>query len=407
MKLLVVMASCPFPPRVGSAIVACNNIREIAKNHSVSLICLDIARELGDFGKSFEQVEFVPPTKHSRFIQLVRYGFYTLRGIPTFVIANRSRLMEMRVRQLLENHDFDAILLYEISAIQYCPPSSYQKVIANVEDPLSIKHNRMNELPVWSFWQKMKLSVNERLASRFEKIHFPRLAKVLLLSETDKQAIQEQGGYENIGCVSYGVDRQPPEAIAAYEERTEGMIVYSGSMFHPPNVDGALFFLQSIFPLVLDEYPTAVLWIVGADPDRRIFAAAERFKEHVVITGRVPDLSAYLRQALVSVCPVRLKIGVQTKILEAFSWGTPVVTTSAGNSGICGSSGRDLWVEDDPGMFAGRVAALLRRERWEQFSARGRAFGEDRFSWERSAREIEQHIEGLSAKAGCSGISSP
>jgi glycosyltransferase involved in cell wall biosynthesis len=82
--------------------------------------------------------------------------------------------------------------------------------------------------------------------------------------------------------------------------------------------------------------------------------------EHVVITGKVDDVSEYLRQAVVSICPVRLKVGVQTKILEALTFGTPVVTTSAGNSGIAGRSGEEMWVEDDPRNFAFRVVSLLR-----------------------------------------------
>ena len=116
------------------------------------------------------------------------------------------------------------------------------------------------------------------------------------------------------------------------------------------------------------------------------------FGEHVVITGRVNDMSEYLQRAKVSICPVRLKIGVQTKILEALSWGTPVVTTSAGNSGIGGCSGSELWVEDELNLFASRVVSLLRGENWQRFSEEGRKLVDERFSWERSAMELEQHI---------------
>jgi glycosyltransferase involved in cell wall biosynthesis len=171
-------------------------------------------------------------------------------------------------------------------------------------------------------------------------------------------------------------------------------------MFHLPNVDGALFFLQDIFPLVVRDYPSTVLWIVGADPDVRIRDAATRFGEHVVITGRVKDMSDYLKRAKVSICPVRLKIGVQTKILEALSWGTPVVTTSAGNSGIGGLAGGELWVEDDPSLFAGRVVELLRGKNWDALSKGGRQLASERFSWENSASELEQHIMSIHAARG-------
>ncbi len=392
MKLLIVMTSYPFPPLVGSAIVAYNNIKEISKNHLIYFICLDVPKERGDFAEFVEQIEFVRPKKVPRLIQLFRNVFYMLFRIPAFITASKSHEMQTRVKELIERDKFDAILLYEITAIQYCPPSSYNKVIVNVEDPQSIKLNRMNRLPIWSLWQKVRLFVYARLTERFENRYFPKMAKVLLLSEADMRDMRERGGYDNIGYVSYGFNKRSIEEIVGYKGRCEGMIIFSGSMFHPPNVDGALFFLQHIFPLVLQEYSTAILWIVGAEPDMRIRDAASCFGKYVVITGRVNDMSDYLQRAKVSICPVRLKIGVQTKILEALSWGTPVVTTSAGNNGIGGCSGSELWVEDEPNIFASRVISLLRGEDWQRFSEEGRKFVEERFSWERSAMELEQHI---------------
>jgi glycosyltransferase involved in cell wall biosynthesis len=300
--------------------------------------------------------------------------------------------MRKRVTELMERDKFDAILLYELAAVQYCPPAYYKKLVVNIEDPPSIKARRTKGLPVCSLWKKIKLSVHARLTEHYEKGILPKVAKVVVLSEEDAKDMRKEGKYDNIGSVSYGINKQPTEKIVSFEERTEGMIIFSGNMFHPPNVDGALFFLRHIFPLVLQEYPAAILWIVGAEPDKRIRDAAACFGEHVVITGMVKDISEYLRRAKVSICPVRLKIGVQTKILEALSWSTPVVTTTAGNSGIGGCSGSELWVEDEPNIFAGRVVALLRGEGWHQLSEKGRKLVEERFSWERSAMELEQHL---------------
>jgi glycosyltransferase involved in cell wall biosynthesis len=391
MRLLVVMTSYPFPPQAGSAIIAYNNIREISKKYSVYFICLDNPKKLGDFAEFAEQIEFVRPEKVSRFTKLCRGVFYMLLGIPAFVTEHMSRQMQKRVAELIERDKFDAILLYEIAAVQYCPPVCYKKMLVSIEDPPSIKTRRMKDLSVYSLWKKTKLLVHAKLTEHYENGIIPKVAKVLLLSEEDAKEMREKG-YDNIGCVPYGVARRPAEEIVGCEGRTEGMIVFSGSMFHPPNVDGALFFLRHIFPLVLQEYSTAVLWIVGAEPDTRIRDAAACFGEHVVITGRVNDIQEYLRRAKVSICPVRLKIGVQTKILEALSWGTPVVTTSAGNSGIGGCSGSELWVEDEPNIFASRVVSLLRGEGWNQLSEKGRKLAENGFSWERSAMAIEQHI---------------
>lgn len=400
MRLLVAMTSYPFPPRVGSAIVAYHNIKELSKKHSVYFVCRDIAKEPGDFAEFVEKIEFISPPKIPKFVQLLRCFFYMLLGIPVFITEGMSCDMQKRVRQLVEHDKFDAILLYEIAAIQYFPPTCYTKMIVNIEDPPSIKLHRMKGLSVCSLWKQAKLFIHAKLTERYENRVLFRIAKVLVLSQEDAKDMRQKGGYANIGHMPYGVKKQPVEKIVSYDGRTEGMIVFSGSMFHPPNIDGALFFLQDIFPLVLKEYTTAIFWIVGANPDTRIQHAAARFGDHVVITGRVNDISEYLQRAKVSVCPVRLKIGVQTKILEALSWGTPIVTTIAGNSGIGGRSGSELWVEDEPNIFAGRVVALLRGEGWRQLSEEGKKLMENRFSWERSAMELEQHIVSIQTVGG-------
>ncbi len=393
MRLLVVMGHpCPFPPRTGSAILAYNNIKELSKNHSIHLIFLGAPNENHNLAEFVDQVDLVTRKTKSRFVTLLHYIIGMLQGVPAFVTAHMSHEMNKRVSTLCESGKFDAVILYAMSSIQYCPASCYKKALVNIEDPQSIQLYRMAKLNV-PFWQKLKFIIYARLTARYEHLFLPKMAKVLLLSEADLRDMHKQGGYDNLGYVPYGICQRNQEEIWPYEDRTNGMVVFTGNMFHPPNIDGALFFLRNVFPLILKEYSLATLWIVGDKPDARIRKAAAKFGKHVILTGRVDDMSVYLQRAKVSICPVRLKIGVQTKILEALSWGTPIVTTHVGSSGIGGGSGRGMWIEDEPVQFANRVVSLLNGKDWRQFSDEGRKFVAEHFSWRRSAIELEHHIE--------------
>ncbi|MDP2830261.1 MAG: glycosyltransferase [Sulfuricellaceae bacterium] len=394
MRLLVVMTHYPFPPLVGSTIVAFNSIKHLSKHHAIDFVCLQPQKSLVNSPKFVERVELVPQRNVSRPIMWWRYLFYMLAGIPSSVSAYASKDMRVKVKDVIFNGKYDAVLLFEMSTIQYCPPSCYSKLIVNIEDPQSIKLNRLAELSIWSLWDRAKLYVLARLSEHYENRLLPRMAKVLLLSAADMNDMRERGGYGNLAYIPYGVEQRSSTEIADYEDR-EKTVIFSGSMYHPPNIDGALFLLNDIFPLVLQEFPSAVLWIVGADPDARIYEAAAKFEKQVVITGRVNDVAGYIKRATVSICPVRLRIGVQTKILEALSWGTPVVTTSAGNRGIGGDSGLHLWVEDDPYQLAKRIVELLQGHEWTRISEEGRKFATERFSWEGSAVQLERHLESL------------
>ena len=173
------------------------------------------------------------------------------------------------------------------------------------------------------------------------------------------------------------------------------MIVITGNMFHTPTVDAVEFFCNKVFPLICKREPSVTLWLVGDSPVRRVRKWTRNSR--IKVTGFVPDIRNYLRQAMVSVCPIRLRIGTQTKILEALACGTPVVTSSAGNHGIGAVSGEHLYVADDPVDFADKTVALLRGERWSEFSRNGRRFVEDNFTWEKSVMKLEQILEQLVA----------
>ena len=110
MKLLVVMLSYPFPPRVGSAIIAYNNIKEISKKHSVYFICLDFAKEPGDFAEFVEQIEFISPKKIPKFIRRFRYVFNMLLRIPYLPTMYMLHEIQKRVRNLIEDNKLDAKL---------------------------------------------------------------------------------------------------------------------------------------------------------------------------------------------------------------------------------------------------------------------------------------------------------
>jgi glycosyltransferase involved in cell wall biosynthesis len=296
----------------------------------------------------------------------------------------------------LDAEEFDVILLYELTAIQYCPDPFLRKAVANLEDPQALKLKRMIKLPIWAPAQRLKLLLDLALVTRYERKMIPRLGRTLVLSANDAEDLRKQTGLSNISDVPYGMTMPAADENPFLRSRNEGMIVFSGNMFHPPNVDGIIFFLDNIFHVICDKACNAKLWIVGNHPDSRIFEAAERFGDKVVITGGVPSVSDYLRKAVVSICPVRLKIGVQTKILEAMALGTPVVSTNAGNSGIGGQSGDHLWVEDEPEFFADRVVSLLAGDKWGELSRGGRRLVSARFGWESSVQQLLGQLKEVS-----------
>jgi len=404
-KILIVMQHYPFPPKAGAAIAAFNHMKRLSEDYVLHLLCADgghAEMKISDKDVGANQVHVIKTKPVSRVQQILYHAYYVLARKPFPSQNCLAWSMRQQIRALDEMENYDSILLYGIDTTPYCPPSCYEKAIINVEDAQSIKHYRLARLEVFSLFEKVKLVVYAACTQFYEYLFLHNFKKVHLLSSADADEMRLQGSYNNIGFVPYGVSLYQGDEYCSEQAREKGMIVFSGNMFHKPNVDGALFLLNDVFPLILEGYPAAQLWIVGNNPDAKIYSAAARFNTSVLITGGVSDISTYIRKAMVSVCPIRLRIGVQTKVLEALSWGTPVVTTTAGNRGICAVSGRDLWVEDNPADFANRIVSMLKGDNWQKFSEEGMKFVSLNFQWKRSAEMLLSDIENMAS----SGINS-
>lgn len=136
------------------------------------------------------------------------------------------------------------------------------------------------------------------------------------------------------------------------------VVLFTGHLSHPPNVDAVLYFLRSIWPQIAAEVPGAQCRIVGAHPADAVVAAARAVG--VELVANVPDIRPYFRAARVYVVPMRFGGGVRNKILEAWAMGVPVVTTTMGAEGIPAQDGGNCWLRDTPADFAAQVVALLR-----------------------------------------------
>ena len=137
------------------------------------------------------------------------------------------------------------------------------------------------------------------------------------------------------------------------------VVVCSGRWRHPPNRDAVDWVLQEVWPRLRRQVPSAELWIVGADPPGRWDRS--HGVDGVRLFPNVPDMRDVLRQAHVSLCPVRVHAGIQNKILEALSVGVPVVSLPISAEPVAGAVGCGaVEVAVDSDAFVAKTVAWLR-----------------------------------------------
>jgi len=169
--------------------------------------------------------------------------------------------------------------------------------------------------------------------------------------------------------------------------RERGTILFYGTLSYYPNLDGLLFFLREIMPIVRRDHPSARLKVVGADPPE----ALRRFEARdVTFTGFAPDLRPHLDAANVIIAPLRIGGGTRLKVLEAMAMAAPVVSTSLGAEGIAVASGREVLLADSAETFAADVVRVLRDDGLAaELGAAGRRLIETSYDWRASARALD------------------
>jgi glycosyltransferase involved in cell wall biosynthesis len=155
-------------------------------------------------------------------------------------------------------------------------------------------------------------------------------------------------------------------------------LLFVGHYAHNPNEDAVSYFVKEIFPLIRQDLPGVVFYMVGSYMTEAVQALAS---QDVVAVGYVPDLTPYLEGCRVFVAPLRYGAGIKGKIAQSMGFGLPVVTTSIGTEGMGLIDGKHVLIADSPAAFARAVVRLYRDDPlWEEMSRNALSHIQSNFS---------------------------
>ncbi|MFZ5863284.1 MAG: glycosyltransferase [Nitrospirota bacterium] len=395
--------SFPLPLKSGGRIRVFHLIKRLAARHRITLLCLvdseeDFAAHRAELAALCERVIGVRwrPGVMGLLGRVVRSGAWGVR-LPVVVLNKRSAELAAALRELLRRDSFDVVQIEWIQMAQHVAESDLpllaRRGILVEHDVAWIPLERRAAVAAgvarW-FWRR-----EARLMQSFETAAAARCAAVVAMSSEDAARLAAQG-LRNVTVVPNGVD------VGYYREgvaptKDPRTVIFIGWWRHDPNVDGLLFFLRDIWPLIIRDAPDARLVVVGAPVPavRRAAARAPR----VELAGYVPDVRPHLRAAAVSVVPLRVGGGTRLKILESMAAGTAVVSTSVGCEGLGLTPDQHLVVADAPDAFAAGVVRMLRDPALRQRIEREAFAAGAGFDWSRMADQMDDLYRRVSSGA--------
>lgn len=183
---------------------------------------------------------------------------------------------------------------------------------------------------------------------RNEKFLPERFDFVCVCSSPDREHL---GNDEKVFVLPNGFDA--PQKDPVRHPVLPPQIGFVGTFKYPPNRAGVRWFIENVWPRILEKFPPARLRLAG-DAGRDFFNGP-----NIDPLGWIADMENEMANWSLAIVPVLVGGGTRIKILEAFSRKCPVVSTPLGAYGYNVENGRDLFLAASPADFAEKCARIL------------------------------------------------
>ncbi len=373
-RILLLSQVLPYPLDAGPKLRSYFVLRHLVQHHQVTLLTFlrdtDRPEHIAHLAQLCHAVHTVP-MRRSRVRDLRFLAQSLLTRQPFLIIRDQSQSMMAKIRWLVSLEVFDVIHADQLWMAQYAlaAKTASSRQAPRLQDTLSRpklvldQHNAVHLIPkrlADDETHPLKghfLMREARLLAAYEEDVCNRFDYVVWVTEEDRRAVANVsekttngGAPSTVIPICADPTQVDPVARASNQQR----ITFIGGLHWPPNAQGVIWFANHVFPQVRAAIPEALLTVIGKNPP----VGLER--EGIEVTGYVTDLMPYLAETAVFIVPLHAGGGMRVKILDAWSWGLPVVSTTIGAEGIDVEHGKNILLADSAPAFAQAVTRVLK-----------------------------------------------
>lgn len=379
-----------FPPQNGGMIRCSNIIKQLNKNNNVTVIAFQKRESFfssNEHEYKFKKIKYVEistnleipfwlkliPIKYQKSLQ---YRFYKRE---LFQSADIQLLYYYKTLiSLLKSSTFDVVVLENLSCLSAVSIiRRYDKKVSIVYDAYNFdthlaENDYLKGLMPYNYYQKIK---------RQESNLYKMVNLIWCCSDIDKHMF-DQANRNKVKCtvIPNGIKILPLQNTASVNMNIRSLI-FCGSIDYFPNSEGLLWFINNCWPKLKNQFPNLFFTVISSGK------ASDLIKSKMVdnginFMGRVNDVGEYYNKASVSIVPLLSGSGTRLKVLEAMSFGVPIVSTEKGAEGILYKKDIDILIANDPDNFVAAIANLLTNvSQRKQISESARSLVETKYDW--------------------------
>jgi glycosyltransferase involved in cell wall biosynthesis len=236
------------------------------------------------------------------------------------------------------------------------------------------------------------LALEARKMARYEVETCRQFDRVVWVTRQDYEAVERQvpaSGPRIPNSAVIPICGDPEEMPVVNHKADARRVTFLGGLHYLPNAQGVRWFAEQVFPLVSARVPDATFTVIGKNPPAAIQRLTVPTRNthatratRITVTGYVADPRPYLEETAAFVVPLLAGGGMRVKIVDAWCWGLPVVSTTVGAEGIACRDGENILIADDVESFARAVARVLREpDLARRLRESGRRWAEEHYDW--------------------------
>lgn len=391
MKILLISSYLPFPLFSGGQVRLYNLLKELSRDHSVTLICEKRVNQTDADVKEIEKICKKVITVKRRKQWSLQNIFKTITSRHSFLVTGHTHeAMKLRIKEELVENKFDLIHVETFYVAQNLPPTSLPIVLA--------EHN-IEYLVYSRFAQSAPFLLRPFLAMDVEKIKkeevgfWKKAAKLIAVSDEDKEVMHLAGVDAEVIANGVDTDKFIYKNIQRAISQKEKKILFIGDFKWIQNRDTLSWIIKDIWPEI-KRRTEIKLWIVGREIPDSIKSLTNNPDILFDQKSSSRPTEQIFQEAYALLAPIRVGGGTSYKILESLSVGTPVIITPLSAQSLGLRDSEEALIGQNAKELADKALLFLQDSKlYEKVSKNGRALIEKNYTWKKIASKLEKVYE--------------
>lgn len=391
-KLLFITPELPYPAQSGGKLKSLKLLQALSEQYEITLAC-PLKNDDGEHIEGLQNLDLCVNYLHEKIDvprslgSLVRSYF---QCVPLNVVRTESKVLRNKIDSIIDQYDVVFLDHYEV--FTYLPENFSGLTIYHAHNAYFKIWERYSELPGNPVFRVAAYMEARRVKSY--ETNVANSVDMVFAAPNDAEELQRAGVCSSklFNTFHLGDDQQLNLPDLNYSE-TEEKLMYVGFLGWEPNAQGLLWFIDQVWPHLINRHPNLRFDVVGKNADVRLKNKIAGC-EGIDLKGYVSDLQEIYRNSRVSVAPLLFGSGMKVKVLDAMARGIPTVTTTVGAEGISIEQGTHLLVADDPEEMAKNVSRLLANQHlWNRLQQSSRQLIRDHYTWNKLFDQMHREID--------------